>query len=334
MSSRHHTHRLAPVKPRKLTGYLGARWRGVVPPLRPGFHIVVPQAVAGDAPKDFLRVYEFGTGRKAEPNTWPAYIAKVGHKWYPAESVTEQLITRIGQTLGFRMADSRLMAAAGQIRFLSRYFLRRNESLVHGAEIVAGYLEDEKFVQDVENQQLEREIFTFQVLCQSIQTRFPGDATGILAEFVRMLALDCLVGNQDRHLYNWGVVVHARGLARPTFSPIYDSARGLFWNTPESGLARFEVQARLERYVKEGNPLIGWDGESRTLNHFSILSRIASRDDKLSSILRCIKPSQYLNKIGEVLEVEFPELLSTARRRTILRCLDLRFRLFESAVAR
>ena len=46
------------------------------------------EPVAGDAPKDFIRVYDYEPGQPGNPNnpdSWPAYIAKVGHKWYPGE---------------------------------------------------------------------------------------------------------------------------------------------------------------------------------------------------------------------------------------------------------
>jgi len=53
--------------------------------------------MAGDAPKDFLSIYEYGDGRRKSVGNWPSYIAKVGKKWYPNESITEHLLTRIGQ---------------------------------------------------------------------------------------------------------------------------------------------------------------------------------------------------------------------------------------------
>lgn len=76
--------------------------------LRQGYYWVSSQTVTGAAPKDFIHVYEYEPGvRKNDPRTWPAHIAKVGNKWYPAESVTEQLMTRIGQSVRVRMANGR-----------------------------------------------------------------------------------------------------------------------------------------------------------------------------------------------------------------------------------
>ena len=53
------------------------------------YFIVTDIAITGDSPKDFIRYYQYGTGRKADPNTWPWFIAKHGHKHYPMEAITE-----------------------------------------------------------------------------------------------------------------------------------------------------------------------------------------------------------------------------------------------------
>lgn len=140
-----------------------------LPSLKAGKFRVIQAAVAGDAPKDFLRIYRHGEGRSGRVRSWPAWIAKVGHKHYPNESITEHLLTRVGQTLGHRMADSKLMWFRGQLRFLSRYFLKtRTESLVHGAEIFAGFLADREFVEAVEKQDEARNLFTFQFVEQAL----------------------------------------------------------------------------------------------------------------------------------------------------------------------
>ena len=148
--------------------------QGALPPLRKGYYYtVVGQTIAGDAPKDFIRAYTYGKAKRANPRKWPAYIAKVGHKWYPNESITEHLLTRIGQVLGLQMAESSLVSAHGQVRFLSRYFLGRNQNLVHGAEIFAGYLEDKDFVEEVERVGATQDLFTFQFVKEAIQAQFP-----------------------------------------------------------------------------------------------------------------------------------------------------------------
>ena len=315
------------------------RNQGVLPPLRKGYYYTVAgQAIAGDAPKSFIRAYTYGTANRSNPRKWPEYIAKVGHKWYPNESITEHLLTRIGQLLDLQMAESYLVSAHGQIRFLSRYFLERNQNLVHGAEIFADYLKDEQFVEEVEQEGATQDMFTFQFIKDAIQEQFPDQARPILRRYTRMLAFDAIVGNNDRHHYNWGVVVHGHRRHEPYFSPIYDSARALFWNNEESKLEDIKkdldsqrLPAFIARYVKNSRPKTGWDGVNRP-DHFALIQKIYQNYPDLRSVMSDLCHEQLLQRIRETLNGEFRPLMSALRREIILLCLKRRLYLFKKAI--
>jgi hypothetical protein len=185
--------------------------KGMIEPLRKGNWHELNYSVGGDAPKNFIALYEYeknsGT-RKVKAKTWPKYIAKVGQKWYPIESINEYLFNQIGEVLELKMAYSKLIMAGDQLRFLSRYFLKNNEILVHGAEIFYGYLSDKEFVEEIEKKELARKFFTFQFAEAAIKNMFPDDSEQILIDFVKMIVFDAAIGNNDRHFYNWGVVKH------------------------------------------------------------------------------------------------------------------------------
>ena len=312
--------------------------QGVLPPLRKGYYTVVDQTIAGEAPKNFIRVYTYGKAKRSNPRKWPAYIAKVGHKWYPNESVTEHLLSRVGQLLGLKMAASLLVSAHGQVRFLSRYFLGPNQSLVHGAEIFAGYLEDKDFVEEVERAGATRNLFTFQFIEEAIKAQFPGQASSILGAYTRMLAFDAIVGNNDRHHYNWGVVVHAHACHEPFFAPIYDSARALFWNDSESKLQAVKqnpdpqrLHAFFERYVKNSKPKTGWNGEDDP-DHFSLIQKIHHSYPDLRAELSGLYRPQFLRQVKEMLDSEFQPLMSPLRREMILECMERRLYRFQTSV--
>ncbi len=315
------------------------RTQGVLPPLRKGYYYTVAgQAIAGDAPKNFIRAYTYGTANRSNPRKWPEYIAKVGHKWYPNESITEHLLTRIGQLLDLQMAESYLVLAHGQIRFLSRYFLERNQNLVHGAEIFADYLKDEQFVEEVEQEGATQDMFTFQFIKDAIQEQFPDQARSILKGYTQMLAFDAIVGNNDRHHYNWGVVVHGHRRHEPYFSPIYDSARALFWNNEESKLEDMKknpdsqrLPAFIARYVKNSRPKTGWDGVNRP-DHFALIQKIYQNYPDLRSVMSDLCHEQLLQRIRETLNGEFGPLMSALRREMILLCLKRRLHLFKKAI--
>jgi hypothetical protein len=198
------------------------------------YFVVKDVSVTGDAPKDIIQYYEFGNSLKTKRKKWPIFIAKLGHKYYPMESITEQLISDLGKWFGFNLADSKICNIGGQIRFLSRYFLKEHtDELYHGADMYAGYLNDKQFVDDIELQKMTQTFFTISFTRDVLNHFFKDSFNDIFKSFMLMLFFDALIGNNDRHMYNWGIIRDVYGEKRAEFSPIYDSARGLLWNKTE-----------------------------------------------------------------------------------------------------
>lgn len=303
-----------------------------IPHLKKGYWKELDFSVGGDAPKSFIALYKYQKNssiRKANCNTWSKYIAKVGHKWYPLESVNEYLFNRIGEVLGLNMAVSELYMAGSQLRFLSKYFLSKNESLEHGAQIFAGYIEDKDWVEDIEKQGLARSFFTFQFAEQAINHTFPGEGQPILQEFVKMLVFDALTGNNDRHFYNWGVIKHIENKKKPIFAPVFDSARGLFWNKEEADLLNWhahpkQLDEKIKKYAEGSKPKIGWDGLN-DLNHFELINKIFSLDSRYTETCRQLINKDNLNKTIKLLDSEFEKFYSKERMILIKKCLVYRF---------
>jgi hypothetical protein len=276
-------------------------------------------------------VYEYKTGRKSNPRSWPLYIAKTGHKWYPIESITEFLLNQLGCIMKLKMADSRLVYAGNQLRFLSKYFLKsKSQELVHGAEIFVGYLEDEDKVQQIEQQGKAREVFTMALVYKSME-KFCGEYTdAIYAEFVKMLIFDALIGNNDRHFYNWGIIRSTDLLEKPYFSPIYDTARGLFWNNPEKKIIALRnnphnLSVSLEKYAKNSRPKTGIDGNPN-VNHFQLVEYIYQNEIGLTKDeLKALINEDLLEQLLYCINVDFRHLLSRPRRFVISEYLNLRY---------
>lgn len=313
------------------SGY-NPKLRGVIPILRKGYYEVLNYTVGGDAPKNFIALYEYEENsgiRRTNVDTWPRYIAKVGHKWYPLESINEYLFNQIGEELGLKMAHSRLMIFGRQLRFLSRYFLKKNETLVHGAEIFYGYLSDKDFVHKIEEQQLARKFFTFEFALTSIMTVFQEDWEQIMADFVKMLVFDAVTGNNDRHFYNWGVVKHIENKHIPVFAPIYDSARGLVWNEAESKIETWykdmkQIDKRIAKYAESSKPKTGWEGMD-DLNHFDLIGKIFCYDIRYKEVCRSIINRQNKEKVLFLVKTKFSHFYSSLRIDAINRCLAYRF---------
>lgn len=301
--------------------------------LKRGYWQELDFPVGGDAPKNFIALYEYSQDskvRKSNIKTWPKYIAKVGHKWYPLESINEYLFNQIGEVLGLKMASSRLILAGNQLRFLSRYFLNHNESLEHGAQIFAGYISDKEWVENIEQQGLARKFFTFQFAELAIEKMFPHESQLILLEFVKMLVFDALTGNNDRHFYNWGVIKHVESKKIPIFAPVYDSARGLFWNDSESKLLKWmelpkkQLDEKIEKYAEGSKPKIGWE-RLDDLNHFNLIDKIFTLDSRYKEECSKLINQDNLDKTLKLLKGDFMKFYSSHRIELIEKCLVYRF---------
>jgi hypothetical protein len=304
--------------------------------------VLVDGSVGGDAPKDVIRVYEYSKGelRINKTENWPIYIAKVGNKSYPVESVTEHLMTRIGDIFGFDMAYSNISKVEGNVCFLSRYFLKKNERLVHGAQIFSGHLEDKDFVDDVRDRRASKDIFTFDFVTNSIRnvfSEYPAAAEEICRDFVRMLAFDAITGNNDRHHANWGVIQHVRGDYAPRFSPIFDSARGLFWNYDSHTLrqrhsTKGERKGFLLGYIGGATPMTTWEGQDESLDHFELIQSVVREYPEYESVFEDHFQPKALGEFYHCLESEFGNLMCEARRRLIYDCLCGRLNRYRDAL--
>lgn len=281
-------------------------------------------SIAGDAPKDFVTDSEARPGHRTRSQRNESYIAKVGSKFYPNESITEQLITRIGEIYDLEIAESKLRLIDGQVRFMSKYFLdRRTEQLTHGAEIYELCLGKENYA-ELADKKAEREYFTFQMTCEAINTAFPDSMERIVRGFVEMLAFDAIIGHNDRHPYNWGVVVPVQKDRAPRFSPVYDTARALFWNVPEKRVQQMlSDQKQLETYVNKCVAPIGWDGE-QSVDFFRLIGLIWNGYKCYRKNIEKFLPIHILKKSCRMLDKEFCHLISAERCELIKRCLHLR----------
>lgn len=276
--------------------------------------------------KDFIRCYEYGKTKKLSKKKWTLYIAKTGHKWYTIESISEHLFTRIGQSFGLNMAKSKLCFGCGQLRFLSQYFLKKDRQLIHGAEIYPGFLSDEEFVQQIEAEDKARDFFTIRFTKRAIKYFFPDFVDDIFNDFLKMVVFNAIIGNNDRHFYNWGIVRNIKGQSNPYFSPVYDTARGLYWNISEDKLpSRVNLKSQ-EKYVAGSKPKLGWENES-DINHFKLFDLIYTFRNEYgvdSSVFDILDEKKLWNSI-DVLNTEFKTLLSEQRRELVKNCLIARF---------
>jgi|GEM_PF-514057 len=277
----------------------------------------------GDAPKSLIRIGGY------------KYLTKTGHKWYPIESITEHLLNKLGIIFGLNMAESRLAKINSQIRFLSKWFLAGDESLVHGAEIFSNYLNDSDFVSEVEKQKMSRELFTLQFVEKSVKhfAKPQPYYYDILHSLVKLLLFDALVGNNDRHFENWAVIVKNIGDSKPIFSPVYDTARGLFWNQSEESLLSFSDD-KIRKYSFNSKPKLGWDGiNDNDLNHFRLVEEIYKNQFYITqNEVKELFSQDMIEKMNLFVIKEFSNLMSAKRIEIINKCLNFRYQTIKKLI--
>ncbi len=310
-----------------------------IPILADGYRLlpVEEMAIGGDAPKDFL-VF----GRPEEPSS--AFIAKAPRKCGPRECMTEEIISTIGRALPLKVAGSklvRLRAGPGadlEVRFLSRYFLRPGEQLVHGAELLAMWLgASQAEVTDTfltgkgrRAAREERMLYSVDLIHDVLMETCGARGAHVAQSFARMMAYDALVGAMDRHAMNWGVVRSLVGDRPMTFAPIFDTARGLFWHHLDHDLARGLADAPetyIRRYADKCTPLFGAQHDPRgaQLNHFEMIRYALTKigepfSGPIHSLVRAFRPDD----IEHLLRAKFGRMCSGIRLDAI--CLLLRHR--------
>lgn len=175
-----------------------------------------------------------------------------------------------------------------------------------------------------------RDLFTLQFVEGALENIFPYQKDEIMIDFVKMLLFDALVGNNDRHFYNWGVIRSLDGNETPFFSPIYDSARGLFWNEKETKIIEIvndkdRLDLFIKKYTKASKPKIGWEGESN-INHFKLVEKIFKEEFYISkeAQIELFLQSTFAKMIDTVTN-KFNRYLGNERIFLITKCLEYRY---------
>ncbi|WP_209399808.1 HipA domain-containing protein [Pseudozobellia sp. WGM2] len=291
------------------SGYVNVR---KIPNLKECNYYVLPIPLDGEAPKQYIKAYFYykNCPRKQNPSSWHGFFAKYGGKSYPHESVLEYTINKIGEYLGLEMNKTRLAIINGQIRFLSQDFIKKNKKLIHGIEVITEYFEDEEFVQKLNQDRSERRKYlTFEIVETAIQKVYPRSADIILKSLVKLITYDAIVGNNDRHFYNWGLIGDVLKINKnpPKFSPIYDTARALLWNKTDDKVKLMYSHYltgsnEIDLFINKSTPRFSYESKPNS-NHFEFIKFLVNYKKSYRLIVEeliCVeKENTVLKKLKE-----------------------------------
>jgi hypothetical protein len=306
------------------------------PPVVDHFEVVRDFGIGGATEKDVLR----------DPSSGHIFIAKLGGRDNDREVMTEYAIYLIGRSLGVSVADAGIARFKGKLRFLSKYFLQHDppEELIHGMQLFH-QLYDERTVKAILGKEREEQsLFSVQAVKSAFGAHYikPEIEDALFRGFVAMLTHDALIGVQDRHHENWGVIVRRDVDApSPRFAPLYDSARGLFCNESDSQLLKYLAPAggsqRLDGFIGRSRPLVGFDGLTPVKNrgyltHDQLLASVYRDFPGYRGLIQSILASYDWQRVRADLSLHLGHLCSSRRKSLILSCLRRRLRLLRRAI--
>lgn len=148
-----------------------------------------------------------------------------------------------------------------------------------------------------------------------------------------MLVFDALIGHNDRHPYNWGVIVPIRKKTKPRFAPIFDTARALLWNKPDDKLVIMHSDRQsFDAYIKKCTPPIGWDG-AKNIAFFELIGLLWKEFPIYRDSIEKFLDPTVLDTIDGVLDSEFRQLMTPIRYELITRCLHHRQEILIATIA-
>lgn len=167
--------------------------------------------------------------------------AQEGVTW---EDVTEFIAAKIGEIYGLQMMTVEMATRNDRTGCLMRNFIEEQDAIMAeegGAllQFVEGYNEIREPV--VGGKELIAKGFEF------IETFHYW--TIMKQDFINMLVFDTLIGNQDRHPFNWSLLFYND---KVVFSPIYDNGASLgFRFDDEKLMSIIQNLAELEKYTRK-----------------------------------------------------------------------------------
>ncbi len=213
----------------------------------------------------------------------------------------------------------------GLLRIASKNFLLENQSIFHGRELFENFydlkdLEDprnKKFasIYLVSNIQRHLENWSNQINSKTNPFRYLFD------EFLKMCFWDAIIGNNDRHLQNWGIITSLETEFIPCFTPIYDTARAFKWNVIDNSLGRKSVKD----YVRDSYPHVGLKVGIK-LNHFDFIREIIKLHPHIISSFSTLLKEAKLIDTDQIIKKDFilESFFSKERRQFISDCYEER----------
>lgn len=200
-------------------------------------------------------------------------VAPTGEDW------AEKVAAEIAHVLGISAANVELAEFQGRPGCASRSFTSSHQQLMHGNEVLAGYVAGYDRAQ-----RFRQSRHTLENIIGAIRQMFPAKAESraVVTYLASYLVLDALIGNVDRHHENWGLLWQVRvevddllETARVSkeylVAPSFDHASSLGRELLDEKRINYSRSQAVQRYVSRGRGAIYREGESHGANPLDLV---------------------------------------------------------------
>lgn len=188
---------------------------------------------------------------------------------YKSEFWMEIIASKIGQMLGLEMVDYNIAKRGEALGCLCCHMCKEGETLVELTKMFTGYDEDY-------NPEKDQEAYTFDFVVKTLRHH---NLEKHVARFIEVLVFDAIIGNQDRHQDNWGMIMSISQQSTKTrrkilsfykrvekkwsearVAPIYDSGSSLGRELTEEKVKQMCTdKVQFDSYVRRGKPELRWE---------------------------------------------------------------------------
>jgi len=207
------------------------------------------------------------------------YLFKYALDRYPEEFWSEIIASSVGRHFGIPVPNAlpAIDLSTGRAGALIEWFYSDGvEEMIHGGDLV-----HREFPGLDRNRKLEQE-HNFQLIL-AVRSRLERDNFAIcptdtwIEIWSRMLFLDALIGNRDRHANNWAILVDPKSIRqgrRPVrIAPAFDNGSSLGREFPEQNLTK--TDAWIVNYVERGRHHMRWEArDDKGCPHLDLLAKI------------------------------------------------------------
>lgn len=174
---------------------------------------------------------------------------ELGVSW---EDITELVAAEIGNILGLEMMKVEMVTRKGKQGCLLRNFVEEYDAFMaeEGGALLPELVKEYQELQDCEWKNIELIHEGFQMIQKFPYWEF------MKSEFIDMQLFDILIGNQDRHPFNWQLLfLLSTGVK---FSPIYDNGASLGFRFDDNQLKiKASSEQEMNKYTKNAKVKAG-----------------------------------------------------------------------------